>query len=148
MDKELANYFFEETSKALGFLVYEHSFAEPQYEIDDKVHFAFVTFLGKNVAIECSFDGREGDTTCRIARVSEGKNATYRDAVDERDKHGVRVREHLSSFFVRRGVRGRLFTKTGGLELHQRIKTTLSDYARMLRLYGQEVLKDSPTVFS
>src|SRR6266508_1215334 len=95
MDKQLANYFFEEVSKAFAFLVTKHSFDAPQLDVNDKIDFAFVTFMGKNLAIECSLDEREGDIACIIARVINGKRATYRDATDERDEHGVRVREHL-----------------------------------------------------
>lgn len=148
MDNALANYFFEEVSKAFAFLVNEHSFAAPQLEVNDAINFAFVTFMGKNLAIECSLDGREGDIACIIARVIDGKKATYRDAIDERDKHGVRVREYLSKLLERRGVRQNLFTRVGGLDPQERIKVTLGDFAQMLRKHGGDVLSDSATVLA
>lgn len=148
MDKQLANYFFEETFKALAFVVTEHSFAAPQLEVDDKINFAYVTFMGRNLAIECSLDEREGDTTCIVARVIGGRKATHRDAVHERDDSGVRIREHLSNLLKRRGVRERLFTKIGEVDLRQRILSTLADIAQMLRKHGQEVLSDSPTALT
>lgn len=148
MDKQLANYFFEEASKAFAFVVAEHSFAAPQLDVNDKINFAFVTFMGKNLAIECSLDEREGDVACTIARVIDGKSATHRDAIDERDEHGARVREYLSKLLERRGVRERLFTRIGGRELRERIKITLADFAQMLRKHGQEVLNDSPTALA
>lgn len=148
MDKELANYFFKEISQIFAFVVTDHSFAKPLLEIDNKVNFAFVTFMGKNLAIECSLDEREGNIACIIARVIDGKRATYCDAIDERDNNGVRVREYLSSLLVRRGIREHLFTRVSGLELHERIKVTLADFAHMLKKHGQEILDDSPTVLS
>jgi hypothetical protein len=148
MDKQLAKYFFEEASKAFAFAVKEHSFAAPQLEVDDKINFAFVTFMGRNLAIECSLDEREGDIACIIARIINGKRATYHDATDEHDEHGVRVREYLSKLLERRGVRKRLFTRAGGLELNERIKITLADSAEMIRKHGQEVLNDSPTALT
>jgi len=145
MDRDVADVFFEQTSKVFGFLVSEYSFAAPELEIDDKINFVFVTFTAKNIAIEFSYDEREGDVTCIIARVIDGKKATYRDAVDEYDTNGVRVREYLSRFLARRGVRRRLFTPVAGLDLRERIKVTLSDFARMLKDHGQVILEDSPT---
>jgi hypothetical protein len=127
-------------------LAEEYSFAAPQLEVHDKVNFAFVSSMGKNLAIECSLDEREGDITCIICRVVNGKRATFYDAIDERDMRGLRVREHLSSLLVRRGVREPLFTRVGGLDLRERIKITLADFANMLRKHGQEVLNDSSSV--
>jgi len=148
MDKQLANYFFEEASKAFAFVVTDYSFAAAQLDVNDKINFAFVTFMGKNLAIECSLDEREGDIACTIARVVDGKKATHRDAIDERDEHGARVREYLSKQLQRRGVGERLFTRVEGIELRERIRITLADFAQMLRKHGQEVLSDSPTALA
>jgi hypothetical protein len=144
MDKQVVDYFYEETSKAFGFLVSEHFFAAPQLQVEDKINFAFVTFMGKNLAIEFSLDEREGDITCILARVIGGKKATFRDAIDERDTNGVRVREYLSSLLRRRGVQERLFSPVGGLDLRARIKVTLADFAQILTKHSQEVLQDTP----
>ncbi len=148
MDKQLSNYFFAEASKAFAFVVEKHSFAAPQCEVNDKINFAFVTFIGQHLAIECSLDGREGDICCTIARVIDGKKATHRDAIDECNKHGARVREHLSRLLQLRGVRERLFTRVEGLEFLDRIKITLGDCAAMLKKHGQDILDDSPSVLT
>lgn len=148
MDKQLVNYFLEEAAKAFAFVVTEHSFAAPRLEVNDEINFAFVTFMGTHLAIECSLDEREGDVACTIARVIDGKRATHRDAIDERDEHGARVREYLSKLLERRGVRERLFTLIGGGTLRERIQITLADFARMLSKHGREVLNDSPTVLA
>lgn len=141
MDKQLADYFFQEVSKAFAFLVDEHAFAMPQLQVDDKINFVFVTFMGKNLAVECILDEREDDVTCKIARVVGGKETSHY-AVDE---SGRRVREYLSKLLERRGVREQLFTQVGGLEIHERIRITLADFAEMLRRHGKEILDDSPS---
>ena len=139
MDQQLAEFFFAEASRTFGFLVKDYSFAPPDLEGNNKIDFATVTFMGKNLAVECILDEREADITCKIARVIDGKK-TSDYAVDE---NGVRVREGLFHLLQRRGVGEGLFRKTGGLELHDKIKTTLSDFAQMLEKHGGDILADS-----
>lgn len=86
-------------------------------------------------------DERENDIVCKIARVIGGKKTTDY-AVDE---NRVRVREDLIRLLKRRGVSERLFTWVGGLDLRERIRVTLGDFAQMLRKHGNAILKDSPT---
>jgi hypothetical protein len=144
MDQQLANYFFEEASKAFAFVVSEHSFAAPQLQVDDKINFAFVTFIGKNLAIECILDEREADIDCKVARVVGGKKTTHY-AVDDA---GARMREGLASLLRRRGVKERLFERVGERGLRERIKVTLGNFASMLKKHGQEVLNDSPAALA
>jgi hypothetical protein len=144
MDRALAEYFVEEASKAFGFLVAEYGFAGPTLEIDERIHFAFVTFMAKELAVECILDEREADITCKIARVVGGRKTPHY-SVDER---GLRVREYLSTLLAetRRGpVR---LTKVTGLDLWRRIPITLGDFARMLKEHGQDILRDSPEVLA
>ena len=143
MDRKLADEFLREATEKFKFVVEEYSFVGPEFEIDDGVDFVFVTFVGKNLAIEVSLDGREGDIECHIARVKDGRRATYRDSLDEFDKQGTRVREHLFKLLWRRGVRERLFTKVGGLQLRERIPITLEDFAQMLKKHGRIILMDT-----
>ena len=140
MDQGLAEYFFAAAARTFDFLVKDYSFAPPDLELNNKIDFATVTFTGKNLAVECILDEREADITCKIARVINGKK-TSDYAVDE---NGVRVREGLFHLLQRRGVRERLFTSTGDLKLHDEIKTTLSDFAQMLKKHGGDILADSP----
>lgn len=139
MNRELIKFFFDEASKAFAFLVNEHYFGAAQMDVDRKINFATVTFLGRNLAIECIIDEREGDVTCKIARVIDGRKTAYYSVDDK----GTRVREALSSILKRRDVRGRLLTSVGGLDFREQIKITLADFARMLREYGQQILDDS-----
>lgn len=145
MNTQLANYFFAEASQVLAFVVSKHGFSAPVLEIDDRIAFAYVTFMGTHLAIECSLDEREGDVACVIARVVNGRKSTYLDATDGRDDRGMRIREHLSVLLRRKGVRERLFTRVGGLEAAERISVTLRDFALMLEKYGRAILEDSPT---
>ena len=140
MDQELAEFFFVEAARTFDYLVKDYSFAPPELEVNNKIDFATVTFMGKNLAVECILDEREADITCKIARVIDGKK-TSDYAVDE---SGMRVREGLFHLLQRRGVGEGLFRKTGGLELHDKIKTTLSDFAQMLKEHGGDILADSP----
>ena len=139
MDYDLANYFFEEASKAFAFLVDEYSFAAPQIESNENIDFTIVTFLGKHLAIECILDQREDDIDCKVARVINGKKTSHYSV----DENRVRVREGLYSLLRRQGVRDRLFRRVQGLELRERIKVTLSDFAEMLRQHGNAILSDS-----
>jgi hypothetical protein len=145
MNEELARYFFEEASRAFDFLVKQHSFAAPYLEVDDAIHFAYVTFMGRNLAIECSLDGREGDVACVVAQIKDGKKTTYRHTSDDGlDDRGVRVRENLFFMLRRRGVSGRLLSDISGLDARERIRVTLGDFASMLLKHGRPVLDDSP----
>jgi len=141
MGRELAEYFFEEASRIFAFLMNEHSFSLPTLEIDDQLDFATVSFMGKNVCVECILDVREQDITCKIARVLQGKKAAH-FAVDDT---GRRVRDHITQILLRRGVRSLPFTKVSGLSLRQRIPITLSDFAQMLKHHARDVLSDSPS---
>ena len=142
MNKKLANYFFQEVSKAFAFVVTDHSFAPPSLDLDHSINFATVTFMGNNLAIECIFDEREADVSCKVARVIDGKK-TLHYAVDDQ---GVLVRESLSSLVERHG-RVPKFTNAGTLDLPQQIRITLGDYAKMLK-DAPELLADSPNALT
>ena len=140
MDQKLANYFFDEASRTFDFLVKDYDFAAPELEVDNKIHFATVTFMGKNLAFECILDEREEDITCKIARVIDGKKTPYY-AVDDKRR---RVREDLFHLLTTRGVREPLLRTIEGLELREKITIALEDFAQMLKNHGQDILADSP----
>ena len=140
MDQQLAEYFFAEAATTFDFLVKDYSFAPPELEVNNRINFATVTFMGTNLAVECILDEREADIDCKIARVINGqKTSDY--AVDDK---GVRVREGLFHLLRRRGIQGPLFRKSGGLDINDAIKITLSDFAQMLKQHGGDILADSP----
>ena len=144
MDIQLVNYFQDEVSKAMAFLVNEYSFAPPKLEIDDEIAFIKIIYMGKNLAIEFVLDEREEDIDCKVVRVLEGKKAIAY-AVDEK---GDRVRDSLAAILQRHGVRDRLFQRITGLSFKDSIRVTLSDFGSMLKKHGKDILCDTPDVLS
>lgn len=138
MDEKIARMFLDEAARAFS-PVLGGVFAPPTLEIDESIQFATVTFLGKNLALECILDPREEDIDCKVARVIDGRKTAHY-AVDE---HGTRVREGLAPMLRRKGVRGPLFRTVKGRSLEERIPITLEDFARMLAAHGADVLADS-----
>ncbi len=144
MDKQLANYFFQEACTAFGFLVDVYSFAPPELVIDDRINFAFVTFMNKSLAIELILDEHDNDIDCKVACVFNGKKTEHYALNDE----GTRVRDSLTNVLRRRGTRDRFFKNVGDLSLHEKIKPTLADFSQMLIEYGKDILADSPKALS
>ena len=87
MTLELTKIFFDECSKAFGFLVTEHGFKPPTLEVNRLIHFATVTFMGTNLALECIFDEREAWVEFKVARVVNGEKAQDY-AVDQTGNRG------------------------------------------------------------
>jgi hypothetical protein len=143
MNKNLAKIFFELTSKEFAFLVDEYFFEPPYMDLNEKINFVTVTFMGKNLAIECILDEREGDVDCKVARVFSGIKTNHYAVNDK----GTRVREDIASLLRRRGVRGKLFSDLRTVSKQDRIRVVLSDFAKMLKKHAPEVLSDSPTSF-
>lgn len=144
VDPALARTFYEEAKKAFSFLVEKHSFGDPVLTIDEAIGFAIVTFMGKNLAIECLLEEREADIDCEVARVIDGKKTLHYQC----DDRGNLVRDGVYLLLLRRGIRAKLFTKVTGLSLREKIPIILSDFARMLQQYGRDILEDSPTALS
>jgi hypothetical protein len=144
VDRDLAAFFVEEATKAFGFMTRENAFEGPTAEINDEIHFVYVTFMGRHVAVECILDEREEDIDCKVVLVVQGRKLSYY----EFDPQGRRVRDGLYSLLTRRRTKGLHFRKVGGLTLRTQIPTTLGDFARMLREHGRDILADSPDVFS
>ena len=146
MNAGLAELLFDECSMAFAFLVTDHGFKPPTLEVNPAIHFATVTFMGTNLALECIFDEREIWVEFKIARVVNGVKAQKYAA----DQNGNRVRDSLFLMLKRRGVRefglkSQHLAKQGTAEMF-RIK--LNAYASLLRKYGKDILADSPTALS
>ncbi|MEA3212917.1 MAG: hypothetical protein QOE70_5974 [Chthoniobacter sp.] len=144
MNSELASFFLDRVVRTFSFLSTEHVFAAPTLEINDQICFATVTFMGRNLAVECILDEREGDIDCKVARVLNGKKTSHY-AVDE---NRIRVREGVASLLRRRGVREKLFRNVSQLDLRERISITLADFAHMLKTHCGDVLDDSPSALA
>jgi len=144
MDKTLAQYLFDEVRKTLNFLVTKYGFHQPTLEVDEDIDFAYVTFMGQNLAIEFVLDERENDVTCEIARVVDGKKSTEFGV----NSCGVRVRTRLTSILEARGVREKLFRNVGQLAFSERIPIIVEDFAAMLQKHGSEIMNDSEVAFA
>ena len=145
MGKELAQWFFREVSARMTFLVEEYCFAPPSLEIEDAIHFATVSYKGKNLAIEFILDQRDEHFECDVSRPRDGER---RDDDDwhGRDSGGALVRTSVFMLLRPRAGGEDLFHKPGGLPFKDKISVWLRDYERMLRRYGQDILEDSPMV--
>ena len=140
MKSQISERFLTEVSKTLSFLHEEYGFGCPRLETELPANMAEVVFLGRNLAIEFILDERERDVSCKIARVVNGKKTN----AYELDKNGTVVRDSFTNLLLRRGVRPK-FTNVGQLTFEEMIPVTLSDFARLLRAHGNEVLSDLPT---
>lgn len=135
---DIKKIFIDTAKKLFFFLVDSHGFDGPYIEKVAKTGFVTVFFLRKNLAVECIFDPREEDIDCKIAKVENGEIANEYSV----DSNGILVRQGLAKLLRDRGVRDRLFTNLSGLSIEDRIKTTLEDYASMLKAHGYDVLND------
>jgi|WetSurMetagenome_2_1015567.scaffolds.fasta_scaffold42537_3 hypothetical protein len=99
--------------------------------------------MGRNLTIEFILDQREEDFDCEILRLRDGQR---RDEYDWnfQDAEGMQVRESLFTLASSRAGSQQLFHKPGGLPFKQKVSIWLGDYEHMLRVYGQDILKDSP----
>jgi hypothetical protein len=145
VNRELAQWFYSEVAEKMAFLVDEYSFAPPVLQIDDTIHFAFVVYIGKNLAIEFLLDQRDEHFECRVSRV---ENDEVRDDYDWnfRDKEGLLVSQSVFMLLNSRTGGAELFHKPGGLPFKEKISIWLVDYERMLRTWGEDILEDRPGV--
>lgn len=140
MNKELAEYFFDQAKDTFAFLVKEHGFRPPLLIVDDQIHFAFAVYEATHIAIECVLDEREQIVECKIARVPDRER---RDWYEFNDR-GERIRVGLGQLVREKGVRENIYTRVTGRSLREKIPVTLGDFATMLHRYGADVLRDAP----
>jgi RHS repeat-associated protein len=145
MDTTIADEFLDACNQAFGFLVTDHWFRPAILEIDAKIRFAVVSYLGKNVAVECVFDENERWVEVRIARVVNGA----RPVDYSTDNYGRRVRISLYPWLIERGVRGfgPREEALSNMPLSEMFRIRLSKDAHLLRKHGADIIADSPKVF-
>jgi hypothetical protein len=147
MDPGTANEFLAACNEAFGFLVTNHGFKPAALKIDSQIHFATVSFVGRNLAVQCIFDQNERWVEVKIARVENGAPTTHYST----DSSGRLVRESLIALLIRRGVRGFGSTVRGDLSklpLNDMFRIKLSLDADLLRMHGADILADSSSVFA
>jgi len=141
MNQEVINTFADSVSRSFRFLVDQYGFTQEGLTIDDRIPFAYFTYVARHVGVECVLDTREEDVSCRIVRVRSGRRPPPYTDVDE---HGVRYRQPIYELLLRRGIRTRLFHDVGRLAFKDRIPITLDDFAAMVKNHAPDVLADSP----
>ncbi len=143
MHADLREYFLREVDRIFAFLVETYGFSGPEVIVDQEIHFIFVVYQARNLAIELILDEREEHVDCKVARVTDGRKTVHY----ERDDSGQLVRDSLSNVLRTRGHREPLFRRVGHLGFVDQIPSLLADFAAMLRTHGEDILRDSPTVF-
>lgn len=145
MNKELAQWFLQEVSQHMSFLVEEYSYAPPVLETDDVIHFATVSYRGTNLSLEFVLDQRDEHFELDISRLQRG--ACRDDDWNGPDDECALVRSSLYALVQQRAPDVDLFHKPGNLPFRDRISIWLSDYEQMLKKYAEDVLNDSPNAF-
>ncbi len=147
MLNETAPVFLNECVDALGFLTEEYGFSKPEVIIDQKIYFIFVTFYKQKLAIECSYDLRDEDTSIRVEKLENGKKPDCWRI----NKKGEVCSEYLPELLIARGVRDLKFDPIesfSNLPKYQaEMKQSLLRDARILKKYGQDILNDSLEIF-
>ncbi len=140
--------FFEECKQILGFLTDEYGFSIPILEHGMIPNVYKVTFYKKEIAIECSYDLRDkGDSFYIVKLTNDRKPDVFR-------KDGEIVRQHLSALLIAGGIRDISFedkkkelgTAKNDEELFH-LRKSLLGHARLLKLYGQDILAGSARIF-
>jgi hypothetical protein len=128
--------------ETLGF-VSAYGFSDARLSGDPPIHSITVRFYGKRLVVECIWDSKEEALEVKVARLFDGKPPSE-FAVDA---SGQRVRDHLTSILLRRGVRGFGFRKLPpGTPQVDRWRSQLEDYARLLQTHGEAVLREEPVL--
>ena len=123
-----------------GFLS-AYGFSQALLSVDPEIHSMTVRFLGKTLAIECIWDSKEDALEVKVARLFDGKLPTE----FAMNADGRRVRDHLTSILLRRGVRAFGFRKVpvraGTVD---RWQSQIEDYACLIREHGEAILHEAP----
>jgi len=144
MDAAITKDFLDACNEALGFLVVDHGFHPAILEVDDKIHFATVSYQGKNAAVECIFDQSEHWVEVKIARGEDGARPVDYSI----DSSGRRIRVELYTLLIERGVRG-FGPRVEGLSkkpLSDMFRIILFKDADLLKKHCQDVITDAPRI--
>jgi hypothetical protein len=146
MDVIAAQLFQTECECTFNFLVRDYGFSPASLDVNQNISFATVTFMAKNIALECVYDEREMFVEMYVARVSNGVKASEYAI----DAQGQKVRERLLTLLIRRGARG-VDLKDKKLAAHpinEMFQIKLNAYAELLKAHGRDILSDSSSVLA
>ena len=139
MTSDLIQTFLSECSEAFAFLANQYGFNSPPIlDANSSIRFTTVTFMGRNIALECVFDERENWLEFKIARVINGaKPEAY--AIDHK---GNIVRDNLFLMLKRRGAKDAEFKIqiTPLSSVKDNFKFKLNLYASLLQKYGHQLI--------
>jgi hypothetical protein len=101
-------------------------------------------YMAQNVVLELVLDEREKALDCYVAAVVDGQPVEGWGY-----NFGERlVRHHLTYVLKRLGKEWQtLITRLPGQSLSERLPIQLGNYARILRVLGQRILDDDPSIF-
>jgi hypothetical protein len=140
MSVSLSQFFLETVRSEFAFLVEQHGFSGPYSDFSSYVD--KVWFMGKNLAIEFTFEWRDQDISCLIVRLEDGKMPSGW-AVNEK---GERIRIYLAVWLQERGIHEPLFTQIKSQNIEEKIKKRIKDYTKILKKYGHDILQDRADV--
>jgi len=140
--------FFDECKNSLGFLTNEYGFSAPEAILHKEVALFDTIFYKRKVAVECTYDIRDKMPSLYIVKLEAGKKPDcYRV-----NKKGEVVREYLTALLMARGVRDlKLDIQINDQNLPQQqidLREYLLGNAKLLRLYGKDILNDSTDIFN
>jgi hypothetical protein len=138
--------FKNECEDVFSFLLTKHQFSGPT--IDAYPNQIVITYLKREVAIECLYDERDDDVTLKIVRLIDGKVPSAYRLTDD----GVLVREYLTKLLIGKGIRDINFQEAVIARKNKRdrkeiLRKELEGFARLLQLYGTSVLEGSAEIF-
>ena len=145
MDEQLFDAFVEQVNCSLGFLSERYGFSEPEAQLDRRAAAVTVTFVKGGIAIEATYDLREGDVELKMVRLEDGRKPDGYHV----DRQGRRFRANLVEILMDRGVRnfGLRRPEIGEESRDQRLKRLLDRYASLLESHGHDILAGSAAAF-
>ncbi len=145
MDHELQQLFREMVEREFTFLIETGHFRGPiPHQPWPLMPILYLTYIGKNLAVDLILDEKDEYVTCEIRRVIDG------EPMQHVDLHRRRTSEYLISLLAERGVPedeiriGPMKRRGRRLSLKAQILVLVPHYARLLRKYGREILEDNP----
>ena len=147
LSEKIVKFFLDAVAKEFRFLVEEYGFSEPKtnlYAVEIKYVY-MLWYMGKNVALEFSIEWIDLSIACFVVQLIDG-------VIPEGwnfDKTGNLVRDRIASWILDKGITEKLFTRqSSDLSIEERILLEISDYVRMLREHGKQILEDQREIFS
>ena len=136
------DFIYELIREKFEFLVKDHGFSGPYKAFGGLV--SKIWYSAEKLAIEFTLDRHDQAINFYFSRLDNGK----RPEGYSHNKEGLRIRYRTPTWiWEKEGQETKLFNKVTGLPMNEQIKSQISDYANMLKLYGQRILDDDVSIF-